>query len=61
MSFSLFLSNIVFRYIPGPLEQRKPMLVARPDAGPGCRLLGRGPGIFSYTPTFQDSLIARAL
>jgi hypothetical protein len=58
MSSSSFLSNIVFRYIPGPPEQRKPMPAACPDAGPGCRLCGRVPRIFSYTPPFQDPLIA---
>jgi hypothetical protein len=35
MSSSWFLSNIVFRHIPTPPEQRKPMPVACPDAGPG--------------------------
>jgi hypothetical protein len=35
MSSSSFLSNIAFRHIPTPPEQRKPMPVACPDAGPG--------------------------
>jgi hypothetical protein len=58
MSSSSFLSNIVFRHIPTPPEQRKPVPVACPDAGPGRRLCGRAPRIFSYTRRFQDSLIA---